>query len=88
MLEIAVISGVVAFVYTDVLMNENNILFWWWKLINKYLSGWKLYLLTCSMCMAGQIALWSSICMGYSFIEVIIIVSSAILTAKILTRWS
>lgn len=87
MLEIAIISAVIGYTYT-VLMDENMILFWWWKIITKYLSGWKLYLLTCGKCVSGQIALWSCVYCGIELIDSIFVICLSILSAKILERWS
>jgi hypothetical protein len=87
MLETAIISGVIGYIYT-VLMDEPNILFNWWKLLNRKLNGWKLYLLTCSKCISGQIALWTCVINLTPIYESVFIISLAILTAKILERWS
>lgn len=87
MLETLFISGIIGYTYT-VLMDENMILFWWWKFINKHLTGWKLYLLTCSKCVSGQIALWTCVINSRTVYESVFIISGAILTAKILERWS
>lgn len=72
MLLIAVKCAVIAWVYVKILARPGNILGWWARLLNNYLvkekftpyyerkEHWILKpVLTCELCVAGQIALWS-----------------------------
>lgn len=90
MLELIVFSSIIGYVITDILQDEGKPLFWFWKLINKYLSGTIIFnLLTCAMCMSGQIALWSYIfSFDFNLIDCIFTTCSSILLTKIIQKWS
>jgi len=96
-LKIAIISSVVAYVYADVLMTDNNVLSWWWQFLNRRYAAavmkgkivaklW--YMLMCSLCMSGQIALWSSLFSDFSIISIIFTTCLSILITKFIGRWS
>lgn len=93
MLEIILYSSIIGYVYADVLLEENRPLHWWWLFLNKYLANrvfWLYYLLTCSLCMSGQFALWAYIILTSDFIitDLVFTICGAILLTKIIQRWS
>lgn len=89
---IAFPCAVIAYVYAGVLMEENHLLFGWWKLLNRHLqpvSKWLFTLLTCPLCMSGQFALWTYIFIAqFNIVSLVFTISLSILITKIFMRWS
>lgn len=92
MLEIIVFSSIIAYVYADILMDDNRPLNWWYNFLIDNVANrvnWLYYLLTCSLCMSGQFALWGFIFnQKFNIIDLIFTISGSILLTKIIQRWS
>lgn len=92
MLEIIIYSSIIGYVYADVLQEEHKPLHWWFVFITEKLANkvnWLYYLLTCSLCMSGQFALWSYLySQEFNLIDFIFTISSSILLTKIIQKWS
>jgi len=92
MLEIIIFSSVVGYVYAEILLEEHKPLHWWYKLVEKHLANkinWLYYLLNCSLCMSGQIALWTFIfTQKLVLTDLVFTICGAILLTKFIQKWS
>lgn len=97
--EIALCSSVIAYVYAEVLMEDGKILFPFWKWLNSvrsyatenniFIYERLSYMLMCSLCMSGQIALWTFVLtQQFNIMPLVFTVSLSILTTKFISRWS
>ena len=85
----AIITGIVAWVFVVILMEEGMIFAWWWNVIQKLPDWLRKPLGDCEYCFAGQLALWYYLIQywnTYSPVYHIAFISITILTVKILNR--
>ena len=88
----AVITGIVAWVFVNILMDTDMIFNKWWVVLNKLPQWLSKPLGSCEYCFAGQLAFWyylihELIDGTYNAIYHIVFVSIAILTVRILNEY-
>ena len=87
----AVIIGVVAWVFTHILIDGEMIFEKWWLVLNRLPIWISKPLGACEYCLSGQLALWyylytSWLVGSYNALEHIVYISIAIFTTKIANR--
>ena len=83
----AIITGIVAWVFVLILLEEGMIFEWWWNVLNKLPDLLAKPLGKCEYCLSGQLALWYFIYYSwgnYSIFWHIGFISIAILTTKMI----
>jgi hypothetical protein len=83
----AIIIGIVAWVFTNILISGDMVFSRWWWVLNRIPYWLANPLGACEYCLAGQIALWYFIYMHpYNICYHIAYCSMAILTVKTLNK--
>jgi hypothetical protein len=96
---IALPCSVVAYVYTDILLESGKILDWLGLYLmrehadasndGKRLKERLFYMLQCSLCMSGQFSLWMFLIIApFNIFSLIFTISLSILLTKFIQRWS
>jgi hypothetical protein len=78
--------AIFSWVYVNLLTDEDMVLWWWYKLLTKYVhSNYILKpLLTCEYCVAGQLALWTYFFFPWNFFSHIAYISLTIFLVHVI----
>lgn len=96
---IAIYCSIIAYVYGDILTDPDKILGGWGDWITElhadaannkeWLKERFFYMISCSLCLSGQLSLWSFLfSQTFDLVQLVFTISLSILLTKIIQRWS